>query len=142
MLQETLHASAGALCDQPGVACRQRCVSPQPAGSVNAGVRLMLAGNMFKCVAIVVHSPAQPSTSWKSSAQTILHGRYCGTHTAYDTSGCVVSCSNTASLSASLICLLSFSSSNSMPGGSTAAAATTGPANGPLPASSTPATAW
>lgn len=97
-------------------------------------------GNRFQ----LYYCDVQPSTAWKGSAQAILHGQYYmdGTHTAYDTSGCVVSCSNTASLSASLICLLSFRSSNSRPGGSTAAAATTGPASGPLPASSTPATAW
>mmetsp|Transcript_2548 Transcript_2548/g.10072 ORF Transcript_2548/g.10072 Transcript_2548/m.10072 type:complete len:292 (+) Transcript_2548:113-988(+) len=62
------------------------------------------------------------------------------THTDLSTRSSAMSSSNTASRSSSVICLLSLMASMTRSSGNTHAAATTGPASGPRPASSTPQT--
>mmetsp|Transcript_30194 Transcript_30194/g.75665 ORF Transcript_30194/g.75665 Transcript_30194/m.75665 type:complete len:255 (+) Transcript_30194:228-992(+) len=63
-------------------------------------------------------------------------------HTHLMTSGLAISASNATSRSSSVICLLSLMASMFKSGGKIHAAATTGPARGPRPASSTPHTAF
>lgn len=64
------------------------------------------------------------------------------TRTAYRTSPLLVNSANTRSRSSSLIAFESFKPSISSPRGRKQAAATTGPASGPRPASSVPTTVW
>lgn len=73
-------------------------------------------------------------------ANSLRHPRHLSlaTHTAHSISGLVVSCSYRVSLSASVRILLSLTPTSCMCAGMTHAAATTGPARGPRPASSTP----